>query len=70
MSLSPIFDHGDDPIRHGKGGDYAGFFYYSRIYVKDLVCALAIASGTKEYAGECARAHGVGNGWIFVCFNV
>ncbi len=70
VSSSPIFNHGDDLVRHWKGDDYAGVFYYSRIDVEDLVCALAIASGTKEYAWECARAHGVGDCWIFMGFNI
>ncbi len=29
-----------------------------------------IASGAKEYPRERARAHGVGNGWIVVGFDI
>jgi hypothetical protein len=46
------------------------FFDDTCVDVKDLVCALAIASGAEEYHGECARVHRVGNGWIIVGFNV
>ena len=67
---SPIFNHGDDPVRHWKGGYSAGVFDYARVDFENLVCALAISSGTKEYALECARAHGVGDCWVFVGFNV
>jgi hypothetical protein len=52
VASSPIFDDGDDPIWHGEGGDGAGFFYCARIDVEYLVCALVIASGTKEYLGN------------------
>ena len=65
VSSFPIFDHNNDLVRHWKGVDHAGYFYYSRINVEDLVCDLAIASRTNEYVGECARAHGVGDCWIF-----
>jgi hypothetical protein len=63
---SPIFDDVDDPVWH----DHTGFFDDTRVDAKDLVCALAIASGAKEYPRESARAHSVGNGWIIVGFNV
>jgi hypothetical protein len=33
------------------------------------VCALAIASGTKEYARDCAKAHGVGYRGVVGGFN-
>jgi hypothetical protein len=68
VAYAPIFDDFDDPIRHGEGSDRTGFFKYTRVDVEYLVCALAIASGTKEYARECARAHSVGNGWIILGF--
>ncbi len=70
VAFSPIFDNFDDLIRHGEGGDRMGFFNNTGVDVEDLVCALAIASGTKEYASERARVHNVGNGWIIVGFNV
>ncbi len=47
-----------------------GFFNDTGVDVEDLVCALLIASMTKEYARECARAHSVGNGWIIVGFDI
>ncbi len=34
------------------------------------MCALAIASGTKEYARERAKAHGVGYSGVVVGFNI
>ncbi len=68
--LTPIFDDGDDPIWHEEGGDGAGFFYYARINVEYLVCALAIASRTKEYSGERAGVHSICDSWIIVGFNV
>ncbi len=34
------------------------------------MCALAIASGTKEYAREHAKAHGVGYSGVVMSFNV
>jgi hypothetical protein len=37
-----------------------GFFNSTCVDVEYFVCALAIASGTKEYARERAKAHGVG----------
>ncbi len=47
-----------------------GFFNNTHVDVEYLVCALAIASGTKEYARECAKAHGVGYSGVVVGFNV
>jgi hypothetical protein len=47
-----------------------GFFDDTYVDVDDLACALAIASGAKEYPRECAKAHSVGNGWIIVGFDV
>jgi hypothetical protein len=70
VASSPIFDGFDDPVRHGEGGDCTGFFDHTRVDVEDLVCALAISSGAKEYPRARARAHSVGYGWIIVCFNV
>jgi hypothetical protein len=70
VTSSPIFNNFDDPSQHGEEGDCTGFFNNTSVDVKDLVCALAIASGTKEYARERARAHTVGNGWIIVGFDV
>jgi hypothetical protein len=45
-------------------------FINTRVDVKYLVCALAIASGTKEYARERAKAHGVGYSGVVVGFYV
>ncbi len=67
---STIFDNFDNPVRYGEGVDCMGFFDNTCVDVKDLVCALAIASGAKEYPRERARAHSVSNGWIIVGFNV
>jgi hypothetical protein len=67
---APIFDNFDDPIRHGEGGDCTFFFSNTHVDVEYLGCALAIVSGTKEYAREHAKAHSVGNGLIFVGFDV
>ncbi len=69
MSSAPIFDNFDDPIQHLEGGDHKGFLNDTRADVKFLVCALVIASGTKEYARERAKAHSIGNGWISMGFN-
>ncbi len=53
-----------------RGGDGAGLFDYTRINVEYLLCALAIASQTKEYSGERAGAHSICDSWIGVGFNV
>ncbi len=45
-------------------------FNDTHVDAKDLVCALTIASGTKEYARERARVHSGGNGWIIMGFDV
>ncbi len=70
MVFVQIFDNFDDPIYHGEGGDCIRFFKKTRVDVEYLVCALAFASETKEYARERAKAHSVGNGWIIVGFKV
>jgi hypothetical protein len=70
VASAPVVDNFDDPIRHGKGSDRMGFFYNTRVDVEYLVCALVIASGTKEYAWERAKAHGVGYSGVVVGFNV
>ncbi len=70
VGSSPFFDNFDDPVRQEEGGDCMGFFNNTHVDVKDLVCALVIASGAKEYPRECVRAHSVGNGWIIVGFNL
>jgi hypothetical protein len=67
---APIVNNFDDPIRHGKGSDQTGFFNNTHVDVEYLVCALAIASGTIEYARERAKAHGVGYSGVIVGFNV
>ncbi len=70
VASAPVIDNFDDPIRHGKGSDQTGFFNNTRVDVEYLLCALAIASGTKEYARERAKAHGVGYSGVIVGFNV
>jgi hypothetical protein len=70
VASSPIVDNFDDPIRHGKGSDQTGFFNNTRVDVQYLVCALALASGTKEYARERAKVHGVSYSGVIVGFNV
>ncbi len=55
MASAPIFDNFDDPIRHGEGDDHMGFIKDTPVDVKYLVCALAIANGTKEYARKVQR---------------
>jgi hypothetical protein len=67
---APIVNNFDDPIRHGKGSDQMGFFNNTCVDVKYLVCALAIASGTKEYARERAKVHGDGYSGFVVGFKV
>ncbi len=70
VASAPIVKDFDNPIRHGKGSEQTGFFNNTRVDVKYLVCALAIASRTKEYAREHAKAHGVGYSGFVVGFNV
>jgi hypothetical protein len=67
---SQIFNDFDDPVQHGKGGNHTGFFDDTHFDVENLVCALVIASGAKEYPREHARGHSVGNGWIIVGFDI
>jgi hypothetical protein len=69
MVSAPIVGNFDDPIRHGKGSNRTGFFNDTRVDVKYLMCALAIASGTKEYSRERVKAHGVGYSGVVVGFN-
>jgi hypothetical protein len=70
VASAPIVNNFDDPIRHGKGSDQTGFFNDTHVDVEYLVCALAIASGTKEYAREHAKVHGVGYSGVVVGFIV
>jgi hypothetical protein len=47
-----------------------GVFNNTSVDVEYLVCALAIASGTKEYARERVKVHGVGYSGVVVSFNI
>ncbi len=46
------------------------FFNNTHVDVEYLVCALAITSGTKEYARERVKVHGVGYSGVIVGFNI
>jgi hypothetical protein len=69
VASSPIFDNFYDLVGHGEEGDCMVFFDDTHVDVKDLVCALAIASGAEEHPRECARVYSVGNGCIIMGFD-
>jgi hypothetical protein len=70
VASAPIVNYFDDPIRHGKGCNQTGFFNGTCVDVEYLVCALTIASGTKEYARDLTKVHGVGYSGVVMGFNV
>jgi hypothetical protein len=45
-------------------------FLTTPVLMLNTMCALAIASETREYARECVKAHGVGYSRVVVGFNV
>ncbi len=70
MASSPVFNDGNDPIWHEEVGNGAGFLDYPCINIKYLVCALAIASRTKEYSLERSGVHCICDGRVVVSFDV
>ena len=52
MLSSPIFDHGDDPVRHWKGGDYAGFFTTPVLMSKTLCVPWQLPVGPRNMPGN------------------